>query len=135
MIRDNTINGSCSNCGECCTTCATVSAIEVDTIKQYIIDNNIEQLIYRRDGRLENVCPFRDRVNKKCNIYEVRPEICRLFICNLDSSGLTSETLNRIRLTALYNISPREHKSFHEIFYDDVNWQLDYKNQTIKIIK
>jgi len=120
--------------GECCTTCATVSAIEVDTIKQYIIDNKYRTVnISEKMADLKNVCPFRDRVNKKCNIYEVRPEICRLFICNLDSSGLTSETLNRIRLTALYNISPREHKSFTtRYFIDDVNWQLDYKNQTIK---
>lgn len=27
-------------------------------------------------------CPFRDDKNKKCQIYEVRPYICRVFKCD-----------------------------------------------------
>lgn len=27
-------------------------------------------------------CPFRDEAKRICTIYEVRPEICREFMCN-----------------------------------------------------
>ena len=31
---------------------------------------------------VDMTCPFRDEANKKCLIYEIRPAICREFMCN-----------------------------------------------------
>ena len=31
---------------------------------------------------VDMTCPFRDERNKKCLIYEIRPAICREFMCN-----------------------------------------------------
>lgn len=31
---------------------------------------------------VDMTCPFRDERNKKCLIYEIRPAICRAFMCN-----------------------------------------------------
>jgi len=130
MEINKTINSICSNCGDCCCAYPTVSAIEVKTIKKYIKDNNTKELIHKRNGRLESICTFRNREDKKCNIYEVRPEICRLFICSGGPLGITKEDIERIRLTSSYNISPHPHKSFHEIFYDNTDWVLNYKKET-----
>ena len=57
---------------------------EVSRIKQYISKNNIRPVI--RKPLITNVitidmmCPFYD--NKKCNIYPIRPYVCKHFTCN-----------------------------------------------------
>lgn len=65
---------NCKNCGECCGI-IPATAIEVNTIRKYITENNIKP-VKRAD---KTICPFRDDKAKKCLIYEVRPIICRLF--------------------------------------------------------
>lgn len=81
QVNDFYKEGKCSRCGECCTPFIPITNKEYKIIKKYIKDNDIqkENLI---DG--ENVyvrCCFYNRKEKKCNIYEVRPEVCRRFKC------------------------------------------------------
>lgn len=85
QIINFTCNGKCSNCGECCSDLLPINDDEIRKIKQYIKKHNIKECnhipaVVRNP--LDLTCPFRDNKNKKCLIYEVRPEICRSFICS-----------------------------------------------------
>lgn len=84
---DNTIDNKCSCCGECCSNCLPVSDKEIIRIKKYIKENNIKAQIHinpllKNRTTYDMVCPFRDNANKKCLIYEVRPKVCKIFLCN-----------------------------------------------------
>ena len=62
----------CNNCGECCGP-VPISEKEYNKIKKYCIENNIVPI-----KNIDIICPFRDTINKKCTIYEVRPTLCKL---------------------------------------------------------
>lgn len=83
QIINNTCNGKCSNCGECCSDVLPLSEKEINNIRKYIKQHNIQEMRHLSvlDTRLDLTCPFRDNENKKCVIYEVRPDICKCFIC------------------------------------------------------
>jgi len=84
-IHDFTKENNCSNCGNCCTNALPMSNKEVDRIKKYIKSNKITEqkhLSPLAKAPIDWTCPFRDDKNNICTIYEVRPKVCRLFICN-----------------------------------------------------
>lgn len=85
QIVDNTDNGRCSSCGECCSNMLPLSDIEKKRIHLYIKANDIKEQrhVYPTVNPVfDMTCPFRDELNRKCLIYSIRPEICRRFICN-----------------------------------------------------
>ena len=92
IVTDFTVDGECSNCGGCCTNFLPMTLNEFKVIKRFIHNHGI------KDGYLPNyliknetinlVCPFRNQDTRQCNIYEVRPEICRVFMCNLKQSDV-----------------------------------------------
>ena len=83
QLTDYTINGECSGCGRCCTNILPLSQKEIQKIKSYIGQYKVTPV--NRNNVLtkeySNVCPFLSKENK-CNIYKVRPEICKRFICS-----------------------------------------------------
>lgn len=82
---DFTVNGECSGCGECCSNFLPISSFEIDRIKRYVKKNNVpEQFVIAPvvGPTLDLTCPFRSEKERKCLIYEVRPEICRVFKCD-----------------------------------------------------
>ena len=83
QLTDYTINGECSGCGRCCTNILPLSQKEIQKIKSYIGQYKVTPV--NRNNVLtkeySKVCPFLSKENK-CNIYKVRPEICRRFICS-----------------------------------------------------
>ena len=82
IIEDFTVDGKCSNCGECCSDFLPMSQAEVVRIKSYMKSNNIKEQRHNFMSGVDLTCPFRDEANKKCIIYSVRPAICRQFMCN-----------------------------------------------------
>ena len=55
---------------------------EYKTIKEFIQTHDIKQQPYAKDSKnFYADCPFHDRINKKCTIYKVRPEVCKNFQC------------------------------------------------------
>lgn len=78
-ITDNSCGGKCSKCGECCTNFLPISQKEIETIKKYVIANNIrpQKQMLVMQNRL--TCPYYN--GRKCLIYEVRPLICKEFYC------------------------------------------------------
>lgn len=77
----------CKQCGNCCTDVLFLTPTEVSTIKSYIKKHNITtaktQNIFNEDN---TECPFLN-IERRCNIYEVRPLICKNFTCYDNSGG------------------------------------------------
>lgn len=93
-IFDFTCNGKCSNCGQCCSNLLPLSDSEVKRIKQYIKKHNIKEQRHNAMVGVDMTCPFRDEANKKCLIYEIRPEICRQFMCNHTKEDVMARKLD-----------------------------------------
>lgn len=84
-VTDFTKNGECSKCGNCCGKYLPLTTYEIDRIKAYIKKHNIKEHINNFAYGLDMTCPF---LNDKqmCNIYKVRPQICRCFKCDKTQS-------------------------------------------------
>lgn len=88
-------DGECSGCGNCCSNCLPVTADEIKTIKAYISRHNIKPENHCRPeaNDLDWLCPFRDEKHNRCNIYDVRPSICKFFRCDMqfDITAITKK--------------------------------------------
>lgn len=85
-VTDYTCLGKCSNCDNCCNDVLPLTNGDINRIKQYIKKNNIKPINHAlRILSIRNIdvmCPFRNEEEKKCNIYEVRPLVCKRFSCH-----------------------------------------------------
>lgn len=110
-ITNFTCNGQCSNCGQCCGDILHLSKKEIKVIDEYLKKNKIEPTPRCIMFEYDNTCPFRDNKNKKCKIYEVRPEICRVYKCDKPAKEAYEkrEITNKDKL-------PR---SMRNLFYND----------------
>ena len=79
-VYNFTKDGKCTCCGNCCTALLPVTKEELKTIKRYIKKKHIKPVTHT--GGIDFTCPFRNDEKKICNIYEVRPTICRDFKCD-----------------------------------------------------
>lgn len=85
-------NPKCVNCNECCTVTAIITQEEFDNIKRYLNDNAkgrklykqaIETIMkYKEQGIIYLMCPFSNETTKRCEIYFIRPSVCREFHCD-----------------------------------------------------
>ena len=82
FVKDNTVDGKCIGCGECCSNMLPLSQNEINRIRAYIKKHNIKEQRHNFMMGIDMTCPFRDDGNKVCTIYPVRPDICREFVCN-----------------------------------------------------
>lgn len=84
-LINHTKRGECSNCGECCTDILPLTNYEIREIRKYMrkhkVVNHSKTNVFVRCNLL---CPFRNDKEKKCDIYEVRPYICRIFKCDTE---------------------------------------------------
>ena len=106
---DHTIDGKCSGCGACCSAILCVSDAEVSKIKHYLGQHPEVKMIDRNNALQKDfidICPFLGE-EKKCQIYEVRPEICRRFICskyqNVDNQPLNHRNKKIINMITTFN--------------------------------
>ena len=94
-ITNFTCNGKCSNCGQCCGDILHLSKTEIKRIDEYLKKHKIVATERNILVDYDNTCPFRDNKNKKCKIYEVRPDICRIFKCDkTPKEAYTNRELN-----------------------------------------
>lgn len=83
-IKDNTCDGKCSNCGECCSDFIPVYQSDIERIKEYMKTHQVvRHKPLENETQINLQCPFRNNEEKKCDIYSIRPLICRTFMCNL----------------------------------------------------
>lgn len=85
-ITDYTCNGECSCCGECCSNLLPLSETEIKRIHKYIKTFNIKPIKrsypVASEMLYDGICPFRNGEKKICEIYRMRPLICKIFRCN-----------------------------------------------------
>ena len=125
-----TLNGHCSRCGGCCPDILPVTVSEVIVIKKYITARNItpiRQIEFDSDSAPKDIrlqCPFSDEAHKKCLIYQVRPEICRTFICSQ-----TPEVIAQNQIDLSIHRKGAIFVSMHITFLDDRIFTQLYQNQ------
>lgn len=80
---DNTCNGKCSKCGECCGTVLPIDQEDANRIQEYVFKNKILINRYLLVMTRKLQCPYYNGNKEKgCSIYEARPKICRYYKCN-----------------------------------------------------
>ena len=80
-----TKDGKCSGCGNCCSNLLPMSRKEIEIIRKYMKKHHIKEskrLFPLSKKAIDMICPFRDNDKGICTVYEVRPEICKQFICD-----------------------------------------------------
>ena len=72
---------SCKHCGNCCSNLLPLSQSEIQNIKAFILEHNIQPVQHEKDfDGYDATCPFLNEDNR-CNIYNIRPLICKVFTC------------------------------------------------------
>lgn len=115
MYRCNCVDGQCSGCGECCTDLLPVSPQELRRLKEYAKAHHLKehrQAPFFDRKAVDLTCPFRNQQTGKCDVYKVRPQICRDFIC---SKKLEDAKRDR----NLFHITRRPYSLRWEIFGND----------------
>ena len=107
LRQNNTNNGQCSACGKCCANVLMLNEKEIDIIKKYINKHNILPVNRNTIFSFVNICPFLSK-NNKCNIYEVRPDICRKFSCDKSISQDLSDYTNVKAIDMMSTFYPNE---------------------------
>lgn len=90
-VYNFTKDGECSNCGQCCSNFLPISRKEAGTIARYIKKHGIKEHINcppTAQLTMDWTCPFRNEAERKCDIYPVRPAICRDFRCDKPAKGI-----------------------------------------------
>lgn len=82
---NNTCNGKCSKCGECCGIVLPIDQDDANKIQQYVIKHKIFPQRYLAIMRNKLQCPYYTGKKEGCSIYEARPKICKYFTCNRKS--------------------------------------------------
>ena len=106
-VINNTCNGKCSNCGQCCGLFIPFNDDDIDRIKKYVKANDIKQTnrINVLTGVFNAHCCFLDTVNHKCKIYPVRPYVCRDYDGKIDHNILIKFIQHIHREDLLYYFS------------------------------
>lgn len=115
-IINYTCNGECSRCGECCSDMLPMTQMEIIRIAKYIQKNKIKPQCKIRlfpEIVADMLCPFFDKTQRKCLVYEVRPDICRKFICSNSEQKIYNDKRN------VYNKSGVIDISMHHTFVRD----------------
>lgn len=84
-VYDFTKDGKCSQCGQCCSNFLPMSEKELKEIKRYVKKHHIKSqkhLMPTVEPTIDMTCPLRNDAERKCMVYEVRPQICRSFLCS-----------------------------------------------------
>ena len=90
-IQNFTINGDCSNCGQCCGDVLPLSPEDLQRLRKYVKQHNIKPINKKfplADTPIDLSCPFRDDVLQVCTVYPARPWICRAFRCDQDKTEI-----------------------------------------------
>ena len=139
---DNTIkcsnctnNNVCSRCGECCTPFIPITQKECERIKKYIKEHDIRPTEIREGNNIYLRCPFYDSKNKKCNVYQVRPEVCKKFICS-NNEKIIDDNRKYYDARADINGNTKKLTPMDLLFYDRletlfyyIQWQFNPKSE------
>lgn len=78
------VDDKCSNCGNCCVDLLPLTKNELERLRRYAREHNLKehrQAPFWDPNATDLTCPFRNQHTQKCEVYPVRPLICRSFTC------------------------------------------------------
>lgn len=84
FYSNHCVDGECTHCGECCADLLPLTPGELEIIRRYVKKHKIKehrQAPFWDRNATDLTCPFRNQQTKRCDIYQVRPYICKEFIC------------------------------------------------------
>lgn len=99
-LLNNCIDGHCSGCGECCADLLPLTKGEIKRLRDYARKHHLQEnkrSFLETKGGPDLSCPFRNEHTKQCDVYSVRPLICKEYICSrlfqkpIAKTGLTKE--------------------------------------------
>ena len=101
---------NCKQCGNCCACVLMVSQKEINRIKNYINKYHIQPTNRNNilNDEFVDICPFLDEKNN-CKIYEVRPEICRWFRCDINKDSIPLNHMNKKIINMLKEFYPHSY--------------------------
>lgn len=100
ICSNNCIDGHCSGCGECCADLLPLTKGEIKRLRNYARKHQLQEnkrSFLKTKGGPDLSCPFRNEHTKQCDVYPVRPLICKEYICSrllqkpIAKTGLTKE--------------------------------------------
>ena len=123
-LTDNTKDGRCTCCGECCSNMIALTRTDVARIRRYMKAHNITApedhtkaygvLKANPNKTLDLTCPFLvikklgaacGKQEASCRIYPVRPAVCRAFTCEIASDDSKTE---QIQEALMRDLTPDE---------------------------
>lgn len=112
---DNTCNGICSKCGECCGIVLPLDQEDADKIQEYVVSHKIFPNKYLRIMTNKWQCPYYNGNKEKgCSIYEARPKICKYYQCNKKIASIKE-------LTTMKDAIPVDMWTFAETLEKEMN--------------
>ena len=99
--HDNTKDGVCVQCGDCCSRLLVLSEDEIEKLHRYIRKHSIKpckHVLPTVRPVLDMCCPFLDltKSEKKCTAYTARPWVCQDYVCNKTRPEAYDGRLRRI---------------------------------------
>lgn len=125
-ITNNTINNKCSKCGQCCGLFIPFKREEIQPIKDYVKKYNIKPINRLFKGQIKAHCPFYNEKEHVCNIYEVRPYVCRDFICSRENWKERRSYYSKIADFNGVEAYNTQLVSFDDVIYNDFSLVLAY---------
>lgn len=97
LKQDTVENKKCVGCAGCCEFITILSAAEFELINKYLKKTRkgnwtLNRAIGRWNRQIcisDKMCPFLNEKNQ-CEIYSVRPSLCRMFHCNTKHNFINS---------------------------------------------
>ena len=100
---DLTENGKCSNCGGCCSNFLPVRKEEIERLKRFVRRKHFKPIVRSNvlaGCSIDLMCPFRNDKEQRCEVYDIRPEVCRIYRCDKAANG----TLPDFKHKKLYTV-------------------------------
>lgn len=138
LVSNNTCNGNCSQCGECCAEFLTITKQEAETITNYLKQHPEIKCQHHSSSsdKIYVLCPFNDQVTHRCLIYDARPKICRDFICSMSPKDMIETREHNCSKRGYYNKintdRPTNIISFHALFFKDYQFDLRFRDLFFK---
>lgn len=82
-VVDCSKDGKCSCCGGCCSDILPLLPTELSRLRAFVKKTHYKphtKVIIPMGETYDGTCPFLNEDNK-CDIYKIRPEICKMFKC------------------------------------------------------
>lgn len=80
-VRNYCIDGICSRCGDCCSDILPVTDEELNKLRKFVRSRKYKPNTQVKIGmmvRYDMTCPFLNSESRHCDVYDIRPEVCRL---------------------------------------------------------